>query len=139
MFRIMKELSENESSEISFNDPEDDDFEDTIIGKNELRRDSEQSLVEEGDKEASGSIDNRFYIGKDKDTLWMSQPPNLPAKKRIKSKNIVKIFSGPKRDAKNTASEMNACLLFIIPQIIDTSVSCTNKYIDKKHNDVNYS
>ena len=80
--------------------------------------------------------DYHFYIGKDEETIWISEPPTSA---KTKAKNIIKVLSGPKMAATDVQTEVEAFYLFITQRMIDDIVTNTNKYIHKKRTEVNYS
>lgn len=132
----LSELSEGENEEDESDDP---DMEDEMIQADNHSSDSEQSADEaDADQLTVPEVaedDYHFYIGKDGDTLWMSNP--LSSTKQ-KAKNIMKIMPGPKMNATTAQKEVDTFHLFITDAMIDDIVTHTNRYIQKKRNDVNY-
>lgn len=116
----------------------DSETEEEIIKTDYYSSDSELSADELEAPEECGEHgeDNRFYIGKDNENIWMSQPVSST---KVKAKNIIKILPGPKSTARYTPKEIDAFNLFITDEMIDSIVENTNIYIEKKRSDVNYS
>ncbi|PSN58115.1 hypothetical protein C0J52_01014 [Blattella germanica] len=124
---LLEVLSEDENEP----DSSESDTEEEIIEERSHSSDSEQSAEEKtdlSDDEVSEISDFRFYIGKDGQTIWISEP--LPTHK-TKAKNIIKILPGPKMNAKNTPKELDAFYLFITEDMLDDIVTNTNIYILK--------
>ena len=132
---LLEVLSEDENEP----DSSESDTEEEIIEERSHSSDSEQSAEEKtdlSDDEVSEISDFRFYIGKDGQTIWISEP--LPTHK-TKAKNIIKILPGPKMNAKNTPKELDAFYLFITEDMLDDIVTNTNIYIENKRVEVSYS
>lgn len=81
--------------------------------------------------------DCQFFIGKDDETLWVSNPLTLPSK--TKSKNIIKILPGPKRVTRGLSNELGVFLTFITLEMIVYIVHYTNLYIEDRKNKVQFS
>jgi len=86
---------------------EDDiDYEPEFIEQDDFSSDSEQSLFDENNLPAGDDVsddDYFFYVGKDGETLWISNSDALnTTRRRTRAKNIVKIFPRPKGSAINT-------------------------------------
>ncbi|KAL4101127.1 hypothetical protein QTP88_021147 [Uroleucon formosanum] len=83
----------------SEDDNDDDiDYEPEFIEQDDFSSDSEQSLFDENNLPA-GDDDYFFYVGKDGETLWISNSDALnTTRRRTRAKNIVKIFPGPKAE-----------------------------------------
>lgn len=117
----------------------DSDQEPEIIERNHYNSDSEQS-ADEGEAESEPRLqdeDYRFFIGKDNETLWISQP--ISSSGKIKAKNILKILPGPKGNAKKAKTEIDAFSLYITDEMVDDIVTYTNIYIENKKSSIIYS
>lgn len=135
----MKELSDDEregrtvhENVFDFSD-ESEGEEERIIHDNHSS-DSELSGDEDDETQTvSGTSDFGVYFGQGKhsETHWLSTPLVFPSS-RTPSKNIVKIFPGPTRNARNSKSELEVFLNFISFDIIDKIMEYTNIYIEKK-------
>ena len=138
--KVLRELSEEELSELS--DSCESELEEEVIEEENHSSDSEQSteetddhMVEEGRQQTD---DYHFYIGKDEETVWISEP--LSSSSKTKAKNILKVLPGPKASAKITEKEIDAFYLFITDGMIDNIVENTNRYIqNSKRAEIQYS
>ncbi|KAK9744493.1 hypothetical protein QE152_g7692 [Popillia japonica] len=72
---------------------------------------------------------NEYFRGRNKQTLWSKSSYQSA---RTKSKNIAKMFPGPKAAAKNIVDEIVAFNKIIDTKMIDEIVRCTNLYIQYK-------
>lgn len=129
----MQELSDEDFVEDDNND--DIDYEPEFIEQDDASSDSEQSLFENSDLPTGDDVsddDYFFYVGKDGETLWISNCAALnTTRRRTSAKNIVKIFPGPKGSAKNTPTPFDAFSKMIAPDMIERIVKYTNIYIMK--------
>lgn len=123
-------------------DVEDDiaDFESEIEGEEEVIEEdcynsgSEQSADEFSEETESffGPNENeRFYIGKNEETIWKSTP--VFQGNKTKAKNIIKVLPGSKGAAKNVSTSLDSFLLFLTRDMLDHIVLSTNIYIENKH------
>nr|XP_022913127.1 piggyBac transposable element-derived protein 4-like [Onthophagus taurus] len=97
-------------------------------------------LIEESsdpDKESDNDISkgsesgkDEYFIGKDKKTKWCKNQVVSKFSKTA-SKNIVKIFPGPRQCAKDVTNERSAFEKFFSDDIIENIVECTNLQIAK--------
>ena len=134
--RLLEDCDDNEFDNI-VEDVSDSDAEDEQIEDNDFDSTSEQSADEAGEEMDIDEEDISFYIGKNVETVWCSKPVQCSAKTR--AKNIVKVLPGPKANCREISSELETFLKFLTPKMIDEIVECTNSYITKKRDDVNYS
>lgn len=124
----VRQLLEEELSDLSELDESDDDLEQEIIEESDHKSESEQE-VSDCESNTEGEI-RECFVGKDKTTTWYKTEYSKHSKS--KQKNIVKILPGPTRHARNTVDEVSTFLKIIDLYIIDEIVLRTNAYIDKK-------
>jgi len=133
--RIIQEL-EDEDNEYDVLDNygsdhgDDPDFEPEVIEDSDHDSDSEEeldSLSTTDEIEENLGENFRFFIGKDGETLWANEPVKSISK--TKSRNIIKIFPGPKGAARQYKTEIECFSQFFSLDIVDKIVSHTNTYI----------
>ncbi|XP_016664280.1 piggyBac transposable element-derived protein 4-like, partial [Acyrthosiphon pisum] len=133
--RIIQEL-EDEDNEYDVLDDygsdhdDDPDFEPEVIENSDHDSDSEEELDSPStadEIEESVGENFRFFIGKDGETLWANEP--VASISKTKSKNIIKIFPGPKGAARQCKTEIECFSQFFSLDIVDKIVSHTNTYI----------
>ncbi|KAK9739538.1 Transposase IS4 [Popillia japonica] len=128
-----------ESNEFDNPDDDDSDEEEEII---ETNNDESETELECSDDDKFDKLDlasgkrNEYFRGRNKQTLWSKSSYQST---KTKSKNIVKMFPGPKAAAKNIVDEIVAFNKIIDTKMIDEIVRCTNLYIQYKKGDVQYS
>jgi len=92
-----------------------------------------ENLPERFDENETNIGENfRFYIGKDGETLWANEPVANISK--TKSKNIIKIFSDSKHNARQCKTEIECFLKIISMDMIEKIVFYTNIYIEWRKN-----
>ncbi|VEN40135.1 unnamed protein product [Callosobruchus maculatus] len=139
----MKWYHELSSEEESAMDEEDEDeVEDDNLEHSEHQTESEQELSSDEDQGTpspdvypEGELEpnsNTFYLGKDKTTKWRKSRANLQV--RVRSHNIMKLFPGLKRNARDAVSEIDCIKLFLTENIIQMITASTNIYIEKIKN-----
>ncbi|XP_050300675.1 piggyBac transposable element-derived protein 4-like [Anthonomus grandis grandis] len=138
-----KALTEKELQRIAENlsDIEDDiaDFESESEGEEEVieedcyNSESEQS-TDEFSKETESFVrpneSERFYIGKNEETIWKSTP--VIQGNKPKATNIIKVLPGSKGAAKNVSKPLDSFFMFLTRDMVDHIVLCTNIYIENK-------
>ncbi|XP_050294273.1 uncharacterized protein LOC126734618 [Anthonomus grandis grandis] len=138
-----KPLTEKELQRIAENlsDIEDDiaDFESESEGEEEVieedcyNSESEQSaneFSEETETFVRPNKSERFYIGKNEETIWKSTP--VIHGNKTKAKNIIKVLPGSKGAAKSVSKLLDSFFLFLTRDMVDHIVLCTNIYIKNK-------
>ncbi len=137
--RVLQEISDEEDLDGATVDLDFSDGEDEIINYSDIDHDSETDQEGEYDCDNDNDLTEReFIFGKDGETMWCNTR-FFKTTSKTKSKNLVKIFPGPKGAAKNVTSEVDAFLKIINDDIIDQVVHYTNIYIQRKRDEVNYS
>lgn len=92
-----------------------------------------ENLQERLDENETNIGENfRFFIGKDGETLWVNKPDANISK--IKSKNIIKIFPGPKHNACQCKTEIECFSQIIFTDMIEKIVFYINIYIEWRKN-----
>lgn len=148
--QVVRDLAEEREADMRVEpvfefDSDDSDSEideEEVITQDSYSSDSEQSaeevddIVSNDDEQNQLEDDYRFFIGRDNETLWRSKPISVG---KTPVKNIIKVLPGPKSNARNIHTEIDAFRLFITDQMIDNIVINSNIYIEKKRHDVNYS
>lgn len=139
--RVIQELEEDDLEySVLFDDIETDsddlDYESERIEDSSHDSDSEiemENLPERLDEIETNIEENfRFFIGKDGETLWANEPVANISK--TKSKNIIKIFPGPKHNARQCKTEIECFLQIISMDMIEKIVFYTNIYIEWRKN-----
>lgn len=138
-------ICDEESDEDVGGDPDTSDEE--LIEKSDHDTDSEvdlndtnEEMVDSDADDDNGNTseldeDSEYFIGKDKKTKWHKK--SLVSKfSKTSSKNIVKIFPGPKMCARDVTDEKSAFEKIFTNDIIENIVECTNLQIAKMR--VNY-
>lgn len=133
-------IFEEESDEDVGGDPDTSD--DELIEKTEHDTESEVDLNDENqytiDSDTNSNIenssdldeDNDYFIAKDRKTKWYKK--SLLSKfTKTPSKNIVKIFPGPRVCARDVTTELSAFEKLFTNEIIENIVECTNLQIAK--------
>lgn len=121
-----------DSNEFDNPDDDDSDEEEEII---ETNNDESESELECSDDDEFDKLDlesdkrNEYFRGRNKQTLWKKSPYQST---KSKSKNIVKMFPGPKAPARNIVEEVVAFNKIIDTKMIGEIVRCTNLYIQYK-------
>lgn len=139
--RVIQEFEKDDLEYVTlFGDIETDsndlDYESEIIEDSGHDSDSEiemENLPERLDENETNMRETfRFFIGKDGETLWTNKPVANISK--TKSKNIIKIFSAPKHNARQCKTEIECFSQIISMDIIEKIVFYTNIYIEWRNN-----
>lgn len=131
-------IFDEESDEEVGGDPDTSD--DELIEKSDHDSDSEVDLNDvnqydsdtDNDNGNSSELDedNDYLLGKDRKTKWHKQ--SLMRKfSKTPSKNIVKLFPGPRVCARDVTTELSAFEKLFTSDIIENIVECTNLHIAK--------
>lgn len=117
-------IFDEESDEEVGGDPDTSD--DELIEKSDHDSDSEVDLNDVNQYDS----DNDYLLGKDRKTKWHKQ--SLMRKfSKTPSKNIVKLFPGPRVCARDVTTELSAFEKLFTSDIIENIVECTNLHIAK--------
>jgi len=110
---------------------DDPDYEHEYIEEDYHSSDLDVTL-ESGDDSVENEYEKnlRFFIGKDGETLWSNNA--VSTRSKIKSKNIVKIFSGPKVIVRQCKTPLECFLQIITSEMITNIVKYTKIFIIKK-------
>jgi len=111
---------------------DDPDYEHEYIEEDYHHSSDSAVTLESGDDSVENEDENnlRFFIGKDGETLWSNNA--VSTRPKIKSKNIVKIFPGPKVIVRQCKTPLEYFLQIIISEMITNIVKYTNIFIIKK-------
>lgn len=117
--------------DIDYDFIDDPDYEHEYFEEDYHSSDSDVTL-ESGDDSVENDDENnlRFFIGKDGETLWSNNA--VSTRLKINSKNIVKIFSGPKVIVRQCKTPLECFLQIITSEMITNIVKYTNIFIIKK-------
>ncbi|GLV40909.1 hypothetical protein CBL_08483 [Carabus blaptoides fortunei] len=133
------EIDENDENLLELDS---EDSEEEILFESDHDSNTEQEISEkdsDSNSEADEVVDGAgFFTPKDKVTKWKKIPFTSKFSK-TRSRNLVKIFPGPKATARNTPDEITAFHKLIDIQMIDSIVFYTNLYIGNKREESNYS
>ena len=129
--RAMLEPEDESDEEIG---SEENDDEERVVNESNHSTDSEidggqlQNSDMSTDSESSDEDNENYYLCKDKVTKWCK---NSCVSKFAKTptRNIVKLFPGPRNNARHIEDELQVFLLLIIDVMIEEIVRCTNMYI----------
>ncbi|XP_069669317.1 piggyBac transposable element-derived protein 4-like [Periplaneta americana] len=119
-------------------DPPSDVDEREIINNDDADHNSDSEIGYTGSSSDEDLEDNdNFYVGRDKVTMWRKTSYSTSSK--TKKKNIVKIFPGPKGNARVVNGEMKAFSCIMDDNIIDHIIRCTNLFIERKQIGTNFT
>lgn len=108
------------------------DFSDDSEGEEEHydvdKHSSESELSAEEDVEVRERLDFDVFLGKNNETIWLSDPLAFHSTK-TKSKNILKILPGPNSNSKGVTSELELFFKYFPVELTDKIVYFTNLYI----------
>lgn len=108
--------------DIDYDFVDDPDYETEYIEENCHSSDSEVILESDDDSdENENENDLRIFISKDGETLWSNNA--VSTRSKIKSKNIVKIFPGPKVSVRQCKTPLECFLQIITSEMIDNNVN----------------
>ncbi|XP_025191777.1 piggyBac transposable element-derived protein 4-like [Melanaphis sacchari] len=121
---LYRQLDEDDMSDADDSSSETEDR--VLENDNVVADDFQLSSDEEYDEEIEA--DREFFLGKDQETIWSSQP--LSSKySRTPSRNLVIRLPGPKGDAKGELIEVNCFSLFLTNYMVEKIVQYTNEEI----------
>ena len=94
----------------------------------EIDGDQLEDSVRSNHSESSDEDNENYYLCKDKVTKWYKNPC-VSKFAKTPSRNLLKLYPGPRNNASHIEDELQAFLLLVTNEMIEEIVGCTNMYM----------